>query len=175
MMRRFWLLDDRSGAAASEMAMALPFLLALLFGSIEAGNYFLSEHAVVKQVRDGARFASRLPLVENYSCDPNEVDDDAEAKIINVTRTGSVSGSATGRLPAAVWDDECAGAQAGVTVSLRCLPYDDFPGIYRGLGGDIPVVKVEAAVKYPSLLDQLGFISTGFCLRADSEIPVTGL
>lgn len=169
------LLADRSGAAAAEMAMILPFMLALLFGSIEAGNYFLSEHAVVKQVRDGARFASRLPLIENYSCSPASIEADAVTKIVNVTRTGSVNGAATGRLPAVVWDAPCAGAARGVDVSVRCMPYDDFPGIYRGLEDDIPVVKVAADVEYPSVLGQLGFMTSGLCLRAESEVPVSGL
>ena len=175
MMGRRTILADRSGAAAAEMAMILPFMLALLFGSIEAGNYFLSEHAVVKQVRDGARFASRLPLVENYSCGPASVEADAVTKIVNVTRTGSVNGAAVGRLPATVWDAPCAGATSGVDVTVRCMPYDDFPGIYRGLEDDIPVVKVAADVEYPSVLGQLGFMTSGLCLRAESEIPVSGL
>lgn len=176
MMIRRTFLDDRSGAAAAEMALILPFLLALLFGVVEAGNYFLNEHVVVKQVRDGARFASRLPLVENYSCDPAFVDSAAVTKIQNVTRTGSVVGTAdSGRLPDAVWDAPCAGADNGVEVTVRCMPLADFTGIYRGLDGDIPVVKVTAAVEYPSVLGQLGFVTSGLCLRADSETPVAGL
>lgn len=169
------LLSDRSGAAAAEMAMVLPFMLALLFGVIEAGNYFLSEHAVVKQVRDGARYASRLPLMDNYNCGPASVEAPAVAKIVNVTRTGSVSGTATGRLPAAMWDAPCAGATSGVNVTVRCMPLADFPGIYRELGEDIPVVKVAADIEYLSVLGQLGLATSGLCLRAESEVPVSGL
>ena len=174
-MTKSLFLTDNSGSAAAEMVLVLPLLLALMFGAVEAGNFFLNEHVVVKQVRDGARFASRLPLVENYSCDPASVEDDAETKIINVTRTGSVSGTATGRLPASVWDRPCGSATQGVNVTFRCMPLEDFPGIYRGLSGDIPVVKVSAGVEYPSVLGQLGFDTGGACLRAESEIPVAGL
>ena len=36
----------RTGAAAAEMALVLPLLLMILFGSFEVGNYFLSAHIV---------------------------------------------------------------------------------------------------------------------------------
>ena len=58
---------DRCGAAAAEMALVAPMLITLMFGSFELGNYFLSEHALAKAVRDGARYATRI-AVTNYSC-----------------------------------------------------------------------------------------------------------
>ena len=172
--------NNRSGAAAAELAMVMPFMLALLFGAVEAGNYFLNEHAVAKQVRDGARFAARLPLVETYSCPSGEasgsvIDAVAEQRIINVTTTGSTSGTAAGRLGDSVWSEPCGTAPSAVSVSVRCLPLDDYPGIYRGLESDIPVVKVAADVEYPSVLGTLGFDTSGVCLRAESEVPVAGL
>lgn len=174
------LLLDRSGSAAAEMAMVLPLMLALLFGAVEAGNYFLTEHAIVKQVRDGARFASRLPLETTYSCPSGSdegaiVDSDAEGRIINVTRTGSTDGASDGRIADTVWDKPCGTATTSVSVTVRCMPIDTYPGIYRGLQGDIPVVSVAADVEYPSVLGTLGFDTTGICLRAESEVPVTGL
>jgi len=50
---------NRSGAAAAEMALVTPLLMALLFATMEGSRYFLDEHVVLKAVRDGARFASR--------------------------------------------------------------------------------------------------------------------
>ena len=175
MMVMHSLRTDQSAAAAAEMAMVLPFLVALMVGAIEVGNYFLNEHAVVNQVRDGARFASRLPLVDNYSCDPISLTSDAETQIINVTQTGSVSGTATGRLISTIWDEPCGLATQAVDVSVRCVPVDTYPGIYRGLEGGIPVVKVSAALQYQSVLGQLGLDTSRLCLRGESEVPVVGL
>src|SRR5215217_7313983 len=55
---------DVRGSAAAEMALVLPLLLALMFGSLELGDYFLSEHVLLKGVRDGAVYAARqdIPL-----------------------------------------------------------------------------------------------------------------
>ena len=50
---------DRAGSAAAEMALVLPLLLVIMFGTFELGHFFYSEHIVQKAVRDAARYASR--------------------------------------------------------------------------------------------------------------------
>src|SRR5690348_6628430 len=104
-MSRLPFLRDQSASAAVEMALVTPLLLALLFGSVELGNFFMSEHALEKQVRDGARYAARLPLAAAYSC-PNVVFADAGAtnNIINVTETGAVSGTGFPRWAPSIWN-----------------------------------------------------------------------
>ena len=161
------------GAAAAEMAMVLPFLLVLMFGSAELGNYFLDEHGLVKQVRDGARFAARLPLEDNYTC-PNTVDGAAQTLVENVVKTGTVDGSRDGRFNDGYWTRSCAGVAQPITVSIRCVSNDDYDGIYQSLDGDIPIVKVSAAVGYRSILGSLGLPTADLCLRAESESPVIG-
>jgi Flp pilus assembly protein TadG len=168
------------------MALVTPFLLALMFGATELGNYFLTEHALEKQVRDGARFASRLELNSAYSCssDPSTVfaDPDANDKIIKVTKDGAVNGSGRPRWTG-YWSRTCSGESQTVTVTIRCVPKDDIDqantgntGIYTSLGGtDIPVVKVAGAMQYSSVLGSLGFGTSSICLRAESEAAVTGL
>jgi hypothetical protein len=89
--------SDRATAGA-EMALVAPMLIVLMFGSFELGNYFLSEHVVVKAVRDGARYASRMPIAA-YSC-PATVDSTVNGQIRNVTRTGQVASGGTARLRA---------------------------------------------------------------------------
>ena len=171
------LLADLTASAGVEMAMVAPLLIILMFGSMELGNYFLDQHAVSKQVHDGARFASRMTLASGFSC-PGTVfaDTTADTKIINVTKTGSVDGSATGRFASTFWDDACAPATSAVTVTLRCVSKTNYGGIYTGLAGNlIPVVKVSADVAYPSLFGALGFNSSALCLRATSEAAVAGL
>lgn len=173
--------DD--GNSAAEMALVTPFLLALLFGSVELGNFFLSEHVLEKQVRDGARFASRLEINTAYSC-PTTVFKDANAtdQIIAVTKNGAVSGNQTARWTT-YWNRNCTGQAQTVTVDIRCVDKDEIDtggsgntGIYTGLSGTtIPVVKVSGAVKYWSLFDTLGFNATNICLRAESEAAVQGI
>jgi len=141
---------------------------------MELGNYFLDQHAVSKQVNDGARFAARLPLASTYNC-PAAVYEDSGAttKIVNVTKTGSVDGTAAGRFPAAFWD-ACGDGDA-VTVTMRCVDKTLYKGVYTGLAGNIPVVKVSADVAYPSLFGAVGFATSALCLRATSEAAVVGL
>jgi len=66
-MRVRQFLRDTKGASAAEMALVLPLLLVLMFGPFELAHYFWTEHKVVKGVRDGARYASRLGFT-NYTC-----------------------------------------------------------------------------------------------------------
>lgn len=167
------LLADKGGAAAAEMVMVLPFLLVLMFGSAELGNYFLDEHGLVKQVRDGSRFASRIPVEANYTC-PSTVNPAAETLVENVVRTGTVDGTGTGRFDASYWTRTCAGVADPIEVTIRCVSNDDYDGIYQSLEGDIPVVKVTAAVRYRSVLGTLGLSDTTLCLRAESESAVFG-
>lgn len=173
------LLWNDDAAASAEMVFVMPMLIILMFGSMELGNLFLTEHAVTKQVRDGARYASRLTLNEDYSCAPgNDLstiyeDPDAGDKIVNVTKTGSVDGTGASRFASSFW--AACGSGEPVTVSVRCVDKDDYGGIYAGLDGDIPVVTVSADVTYPSLFSTLGFNTTGLCVRASSETAVAGL
>ncbi len=162
---------DRNGAAAAEMALVAPLLIIILFGSVETGNYFMTEHAVAKSVRDGARFGSRLPLAAGYTC-PSTVNAVASTPIINVTKTGSFDGTATGRFGSNFWANACSPATQSVTVTMRCVPKASYSGVWAGLGTDIPVVTVSADVSYTSLF---GVSPAGLCMHATSEAPVSGL
>src|SRR5690348_13218463 len=183
-MKRLFFIRGQSASAAVEMALVTPILLALLFGSVEMGNFFMSEHAVEKQVRDGARYAARLPLAAAYSCPDNVfADPNATNNIINVTKTGAVSGSGFPRWDPSFWGRTCTGDAQTVTVTFSCVHKDDIDtegsgntGIYTGLNGtDIPVVTVSARVKYPSALGALGFKATNLCLNAESKAALQGL
>ena len=172
------LLRDERAAASAEMVLIMPMLVILMFGSMELGNFFLTQHAVTKQVRDGARYASRLTMADPYTCSTTNLstvfaDSDAGTKIINVTKTGSVDGTAPGRFPAEFWT--ACGTGAPVTVSIRCVNETSYAGIYASLGDDIPVVTVKTRVAYPSLFRTLGFNTTGMCVGAESEVAVAGL
>jgi hypothetical protein len=158
------LLRHTDGVAAAEMALLTPLLITLMFGSFELGNYFLSEHVVVKAVRDGARYAGRLSFTE-YDCSvpsPKAID-----QTRNVTRTGQVASGGTERL--AGWTDP-----ATITVSVTCSAATT-GGIYRDKIGGAPVVTVSASVRYSSLLGTIGLANPSLFLNAKSQSTVNGI
>jgi Flp pilus assembly protein TadG len=164
MIRRFFL--DRSGSAAAEFALSLPMMLALMFGGFEAGHFFWTEHKLVKAVRDGARYASRLNVNDLCNGATVVMSDDTEDLIRNVTATGSIAGGAS-KVPG--WDP------SDVTVTVGCQAFVD-TGIYTDLGGAGPMVTVSTGgVAYPSLFSALGFVSSNIQLGARSSAAVAGL
>ncbi len=80
-------LDSRASAGV-EMVLLMPILLVLMFGSLELGHYFYLEHKLVKAVRDGARYASRLSvsdLCNGASWIGNTTGAEANIKLITAT------------------------------------------------------------------------------------------
>lgn len=158
-------LRDRRASALAEMALSAPLLIILMLGSFELGNYFMTEHKVVKAVRDGARYAARRPFVDYPGCTPSGalVDDTR-----NVTRTGSI---ASGGTPVVgTWTNP-----ASITVTVTCTQGSTYTGIYVTSPIGTPVVRVAAIVPYASVLGQLGLADPGISLQAQSEAAVTGI
>jgi len=174
---RFPFIRDDRGTAAAEMALVTPVLLTLMFGAFELGNYFLDEHVVTKAVRDGARYAARLPVTEYYAGNSCVAGDYAGSKLTaiqNVTRTGSVDGTAPSRL--AYWISTYATPPStSITISVTCKSAATYPGIYTTLIGDVPVVMVKADVKYRSLFQAVGFNATNIYLHAQAQSAVIGI
>lgn len=178
MIRRF--LSNQSGGPAAEFALILPAMIVLMFGGTEAGHFAWTQHKLAKAVRDGARYASRLP-VESY-CDADDpasadFDTDAETTIKAVTATGVVPlADGTAAAPPVV-----PGLTADlIDVDPVCDAYVD-TGIYSALGiaGPVkgPVVTVTInGVPYSSLFAGLGSgLGNSFVLTARSSEAVIGL
>jgi Flp pilus assembly protein TadG len=151
------------------MALVTPLLLALMFATFEGGNYFYSEHVVEKAVRDGARYASRRSFSDYTGCSPSA---DVIAKTRSVTRTGQVTSGGPIRL--AGWS-----ADASVTVTVACDTSGNSyvgKGIYAGLTGGVPKVKVSATVPYSSLFYRVGLSNANtLSMFAQSEAAVMGI
>ncbi|GAA0273345.1 hypothetical protein GCM10009127_12240 [Alteraurantiacibacter aestuarii] len=160
-------LADRSGASAFELALLLPLLLVLLFGGMEAGHFIWTQHKLTEGVRDGARFAARLP-VESYCIAGAPVTGaDTIAAIRRVTRTGQLEPGGHVRVPG--WSDE------EVDVEVACAAFVD-TGIYHDLDTAGPIVTVAArSVAYPSLFGELGVLDPDLTMTARSSSAVTGL
>lgn len=158
--------DDRATAAA-ETLLVLPVIFSLLFGAFELGNYFLTEHKVVKAVRDGARYAARQPWSDYSSCTPSSTLRD---RTRNVTRTGQITSGGTPRVD--TWTDPNS-----ITVSATCDTTGTYSnsGIYGTSTIGTPVVTVAATVPYTPLLAQLGLANVSLGLNARSHAAVTGI
>lgn len=159
-------LCDQRGSAAVEMALVTPIFMVLMFGAYDLGNYFLSEHVVVKAVRDGARYASRRSFAD-FTCSAPSTD--VRDKTRNLVRTGTIDGTGTPRL--AGWADATT-----ITVSAVCNTtngaYDN--GIYTGMATGVPVVTVTGTVPYTSLFKHFGVTNTTINLNATSQAAVMG-
>lgn len=161
-MARARLWSDRNGAAAAEMALVLPLLLVLLFGSFEMGKYFLDAHTVQKAVRDGSRFAGRQPFSE-MPCGGPAAD---ETQIRNLVRTGNVNG---GNPRISYWTNP-----ATITVTVACDSGGTYSnaGIYTAVGGGARRVTVSASIPYTSLF---GLSFGGTQVNAQSQAAVMGI
>lgn len=167
MLRR--LLGSNSASAAVEMALVAPLILVLMFGAMELGFYFYSEHVVVKAVRDGARFASRASF-SKFDCSTptaGTVNAAVKSDTQRVTRTDQVAAGGSARIRG--WTDD-----SSVVVGVRCDTSGTYGAIYDGMSS-VPVVTVTATVAYMPLLAQIGFTAKGFQLQARSEAPVMGI
>jgi hypothetical protein len=162
---------DDAGAAAAEMALVIPFLLVLILGAVDLGNYFLSAHVVEKAVRDASRYAARLPLADYAGCSVPS-GGPAEQGTQRVARFGDPGGSGSQRL--AGWT-----ADTMTTLTIAC---DDGTsgnewatgGIYTDFPDGAPVVTVQATVPYHALFGIMGFGNFTFNLHFESQAAVVG-
>lgn len=164
---------DRSGSAGAEMALVLPVLLVLLFGSIELGHYLRSEHILLKGVRDGAVYAARQEIPVNYDCSAGTPT--VPTGIVNETktlvRTGALSGG-DDLLP--LWDD----GSTEFTITVNCVTSANgtaMAGLYNVNGGRVPVLTISADLPYSSVFGTLGLGSPGLRLKADQQATAYGI
>ena len=166
MERRPSLLSDQSGAAAVEMVLVLPFLLALMFMCLEGAHFLYTEHKIVKGVRDGARFAARHPF-SKFSCSA-VLDTALVTEIQNVTIYGKVSVSGTDKPRVSTW------TPGNTSVNVSCPATAIKTGIYENLT-NAPRVTVTATVSYPSLFGTLGVLTSSFKVHASDQAAVMGV
>ena len=157
------LMRENRGAAAAEMALVLPFLVALMYGAFETGKYFLDAHTVQKAVRDGARYAARQSFTE-MPCGGTATD---ETDIKDLVRTGTTADGGTARL--SYWTNP-----ATITVTIVCDTTGTYStaGIYAGATGGARRVTVFADVPYDSLF---GITTSSISVRGQSQAAVMGI
>ncbi|MFM5954918.1 MAG: TadE/TadG family type IV pilus assembly protein [Novosphingobium sp.] len=164
---RAFLLDER-GTAASEFALILPLLILLLFGGSEAGHFVWTQHKLTEGVRNGVRYASRLPIDQVCNGATTVLADPALANIKLITRTGQVA-TAGAKATVPGW----TAGQVSVTVSCQAFVST---GIYSDLNGAGPIVTVSATnVAYPTLFKMLGNLPGSIHLNAKASTAVIGI
>lgn len=162
------LLGDRNGTAAAEMALVLPLLLVLMFGSLEIGNYFMNQHTLVKAVRDGARFAARKPFDQYTACTGSP-----DAAVVSETQNIVMRGYASG---GTIITPNIDASDISVTTSCETMAgTETMSGIYAGRTTGAQIVRVSARVDYRPVLAIMGFTGIGLHLNAASEAAVAGL
>lgn len=161
------LIKDCRASAATEFALSLPMMLALMFVGMEAGHFFWTEHKLVKAVRDGARFAARADVEDLCSGATQAVDSTLETQIQNLTATGQVADGGVPKVP---------GWTAGdVTVTVGCQQFLA-TGIYTDLGTQGPLITISSGgVSYPSILNGLGVLNDSIVISAESSAAVMGI
>lgn len=116
-------LRNRKGIASVEFVLILPVLVVFLFGTIEIGRVLHDYHVVVKGVRDGTRYLSRVAVdcpggVGTVGSFVNASD---EQRGENLTMTGSINLTPT--LPAdyllAAWAPPLRRSPSGWTAMTR--------------------------------------------------------
>jgi Flp pilus assembly protein TadG len=151
------------------MALVMPILLALMFGSAELGNYFMNEHKLVKAVRDGARFAARRPFSDYPTCSTvtTTLRDDTRNVVMNgyLNLTGATTTTPNIQASNIIVSTSCATTAGGQTML----------GIYRGRTNGAQIVTVSATVNYWPILSSFGFRGFGMTLNAASEAAVGGI
>jgi Flp pilus assembly pilin Flp len=162
---------DQDGAAAAEMALVLPLLVFVMFGSFELGNYFWDEHVVVKAVRDGARYAARQSFA-SMPCGGPAANED---QIRNVVRFGKPTATDSDQPRLYYWTDPNT-----ITVTVDCYDNAGTDGArqYDGLYSDranVPQVTVSAHVSYPPIIGGTRALSLGASLNASDQAVVVGL
>jgi Flp pilus assembly protein TadG len=176
-LRRF--ARQTTASASVEFALMVPMLVILLFGGAEAGHFVWTQHKLAEAVRDGARFASRLPVAGTSGvCDgaADQLSSADEDNIKLITRTGQLANA--GAQPVVPgWTD------AQVTVEVTCDAFVN-TGIYADLGDNDasgtndagPMVTVRATrVSYPALFGGWAGLSRAIPLYAKSNAAVIGI
>ena len=150
----------------------LPALIVLLFGGFEAGNFMWTQHKLVTAAREGARYASRLPI--DKFCDASSPATDAQdADAIEAIRIVTATGFPPDANNDPVAPDRVEGIQ--VAVSDEVCGLFSPTGIYTQLGTAGPRVTVTASASYASLFGGLGVLTNGIPLAARSDGAVIGI
>jgi hypothetical protein len=184
-MRGLSFIRAQGGSAASEFALTLPMMLVLLFGGMEAGHFVWTQHKLAEAVRDGARYAGRIPM--NSVCEGTDevLSQQTRDDIILLTRTGQVvNPDAPPKVPGWTADEVTVEPNCANTAFMDTGLYSEYAATYPGAKGPVLVVSADD-VAYPWMFRLLGSMMSGITgngtnpldigLQASSISPGIGL
>lgn len=161
------------GAAASEFALSLPMMLVLMFGGMEAGHFVWTQHKLAEAVRDGARYAARIPWNQVCQGATEVMSSGVEAQINLLTRTGQVTNAdARPKVPGWTPDEVQVDPNCDNTAFVDTGLYADYEAAYPGAKGPVIVVAAQN-VQYPWMFNLLGSVMSG--ISGDDEDDPLGL
>ncbi len=164
----------RSGAAAAEMAVVLPFLVLIIAGAAEIGYYFYEQNRLVESVRDAARYAGRQPFIEYSACTGAP-----SAAVVADTKLVAQKGSLDATANDLLWGWGETGEAFAVTMSCATTvthsgSTETMGGIYGNNPGGAPTVVVDASLPHRTVFGFLG-IPLNLTLNAQQEAAVMGI
>lgn len=154
---------EESGTAAAEFAFVVPLYLIMFVAFAEGGRLLHDFHVVSKAVRDGARYAARLPA------DCTGFDDAAsQLRVQRLTRTGTIDAAASPVL--AYWTND-----ATVSVTVGCFDNSagTYSGAYEGIT-QVPTMSVVSNVQFTFLFAGLVFTGPSVNMSAIHSEPHVG-
>jgi Flp pilus assembly protein TadG len=153
-MSRPRLLSDQRGSSAAEMVLMMPLLVLLLFGSVEIGYYFYTEHRVIDLARNYSRFAARRVALQETCPSATAVKAEILARLpLDMPFITDWSTSS----------DVTIVCDSGVTT-----------GIYASTGRQGPVVTVKTQGTYPTMFAFLGFTDARWTVSATQNAALIG-
>lgn len=164
--------DGDEGAAATEFALSLPMMLVLLFGGMEAGHFVWTQHKLAEAVRNGARYAARIPIDQVCAGTTEVMTAGMKAQVNLMTRTGQVTDpDAIPKVPG--W------RASEVTIDPNCANagfrdtglYAEYAAAYPGAKGPVIVVAAQD-VDYPWMFGLLGSMMSGLSGEGTDPLEV---
>ena len=161
------------GSAAAEFALTVPMMLILLFGGMEAGHFVWTQHKLAEAVRDGARYAARIPIREVCQGATEVMTSEIENRIKLLTRTGQLAdASANPRVPNWSADQVVVEPNCDNTTWVDTGLYAEYEAAYPGARGPVIVVAAQN-VAYPWMFGALGSLLSGISGAGSEPLGVS--
>lgn len=138
------------------MVLVLPILIVLMFGSVELGYYFYTEHRTIDLARNYARYAARSVVLDDAAC--------PSATAIETNILDRIAQDMPGITDWATNSEVTIDCNSGFTT-----------GLYEATGRDGPVATVTLQGTYPGLFAFLGFTDQNLTVNATQHAAVIGL
>lgn len=163
---------SEGGSAAAEFALTLPMMLVLLFGGMEAGHFVWTQHKLAEAVRDGARYAARIPIRDVCEGTSEVMSSEVENRVKLLTRTGQVvSADAMPKVPGWAANEVVVEPNCDNTTFVNTGLYAEYEAAYPGARGPVIVVAAQD-VAYPWMFGLLGSLLSGISGNGTDPLDV---